>query len=153
MIKYFHFFYKILDWYSSGDEISILYITTTLLPNQRLLTLLINKSLTQRGLVSRYGDIGLGQHWLRLWLAWRHKAITWTNVTLLINEFRRIYLRAISQWVSQMIFYMMSLKIVLLKFLPYIPGAYELISPILYYITIKWSGIINMDQMGDCMPH
>ena len=28
-----------------------------------------------------YGNIDLGQHWLRLWLgAWRHQAITWTNI-------------------------------------------------------------------------
>ena len=30
-----------------------------------------------------YGDMELGQHWLRLWLvAWRHQAVTWTNVDL-----------------------------------------------------------------------
>ena len=34
--------------------------------------------LTHCGLVTRYGDIHLGQHW-RL-EAWRHQAITWTNV-------------------------------------------------------------------------
>ena len=33
--------------------------------------------------VTPYGDIGLGEHWLRWWLAaWRHQAITWTNVDL-----------------------------------------------------------------------
>ena len=30
-----------------------------------------------------YGDRKLGQHWIRLWfVAWRHQAITWTNVDL-----------------------------------------------------------------------
>ena len=37
--------------------------------------------LTHCGLVTPYGDMELGQHWLRQWLvAWRHQAITWTNV-------------------------------------------------------------------------
>ena len=39
--------------------------------------------LTHWGLVTPYGVIDLGQHWLRLWLvAWRHQAITCTNVDL-----------------------------------------------------------------------
>ena len=38
---------------------------------------------THFGLVTLYGDIELGQHWLRLWLvAWWHQAITWTNADL-----------------------------------------------------------------------
>ena len=40
----------------------------------------IAKYLTHYGLVSSYGDIGLGQRRLRQWLvAWRHEAITWAN--------------------------------------------------------------------------
>ena len=39
--------------------------------------------LTHYGLETPYGDIGLGQHWLRQWLvAWWHQTITWTNVDL-----------------------------------------------------------------------
>ena len=39
--------------------------------------------LTHYGLVTLYGTIDLGQHWLRLWLgAVRHRAITWTSVRL-----------------------------------------------------------------------
>ena len=35
---------------------------------------------THCGLVTPYGDRDVGQHWLKQWLvAWRHKAITWTN--------------------------------------------------------------------------
>ena len=34
------------------------------------------------GLVTPYGGIDLGQHWLRLWLvAWQHQAIAWTMLT------------------------------------------------------------------------
>ena len=37
--------------------------------------------LTHFGQVTPYGVMGLGQHWFRLWLvAWRHQAITRTNV-------------------------------------------------------------------------
>ena len=40
--------------------------------------------LTHCGLVMPYGGRELGQHWFRQWLvAWRHQAITWTNVDLL----------------------------------------------------------------------
>ena len=43
-----------------------------------------------------YGDMGLGQHWLRLWLiAWQHKAITWTNVDLSSVMSLGIHLRAL----------------------------------------------------------
>ena len=43
--------------------------------------------LTHCGLSTPYGDIELGQHWLRQWLvAWRHQAITWTNVDLSVRS-------------------------------------------------------------------
>ena len=33
------------------------------------------------GQLMTYGNIDVGQHWLRQWLvAWRHKAVTWTSV-------------------------------------------------------------------------
>ena len=39
------------------------------------------KVLTRYGLVTLYRDLDLSQHQFRLWLdAWRHPAITWTNV-------------------------------------------------------------------------
>ena len=35
------------------------------------------------GLNTPYGDMNLGQHWSRYWLAaWRHQVITWTNVDI-----------------------------------------------------------------------
>ena len=40
-----------------------------------------NFPLTECSLVTLYGNIDLGRHWLRkLLVAWRHKAVTWTNV-------------------------------------------------------------------------
>ena len=48
--------------------------------------------LTHWGLVTPYGDMDLGQHWLKLWLvAWRRQAISWTNVdwkTLASNTYQ-----------------------------------------------------------------
>ena len=41
----------------------------------------VKLGLEDYGLMTPYGDRYRGQHWLRLWLvAWRHQAITWTNV-------------------------------------------------------------------------
>ena len=43
-----------------------------------------------------YGDSDLGQHWLGQWLdAWRHQAITWTNVDVSSVRSSGIHLRAI----------------------------------------------------------
>ena len=52
--------------------------------------------LTHWGLVAPYGDIDLGQHWFRQWLvAWRHQAITWTNVDVSLRSCG-IHLRTLS---------------------------------------------------------
>ena len=57
---------------------------------------IISVSLTHCGLVTPYGDVELGQHWLRFWLvAWRHQAITWT-VDLSSVRSLGINLRALS---------------------------------------------------------
>ena len=57
----------------------------------------LKPQLTHWSLVTIYGDRDLGQHWLRYWLvAWRHQAITWTNVDLLSITSSGIHLRAIS---------------------------------------------------------
>ena len=57
--------------------------------------------LTHWGLVTPYGDRDLGQHWLSLWLvAWRHQAITWTNVDLSVRS-SDIHVRANSQEITQ----------------------------------------------------
>ena len=53
--------------------------------------------LTHCGLVTPYGDIDLRQHWFRQWLvAWRHQAITWTNVDLSSFKAFGIHRRALS---------------------------------------------------------
>ena len=56
------------------------------------------RELTYCGLVMPDGDRDLGQHWLRQWIvAWRHQAITWTNVDWSSMKFSDIHIRAISQ--------------------------------------------------------
>ena len=53
--------------------------------------------LTHWPLVTPYGDRDLGQLWLTLWLvAWRHQAITWTNVDLSTLRSYGIHPRALS---------------------------------------------------------
>ena len=55
------------------------------------------------GLMTPYGSIDLGQHWLRKWhVAWRHQTITWTNVDLASVRSSDIHLRAISRELLQL---------------------------------------------------
>ena len=64
------------------------------------------------------GNWDLGQHWLRLWLvAWRHQAITWTNVELLWVRSIGIHLSSIKQEILQPSITEISWKITFLKFL------------------------------------
>ena len=52
--------------------------------------------LTHCGLVMPYGTGNAGQYWFRSWLvAWRHQAITWTNVDLASTGSSGIYSRVI----------------------------------------------------------
>ena len=54
-------------------------------------------SYTHSGILTPHGDTDRGQHWLGQWLfAWRHKAITWTNVDLSSKVFCGIRLWVIS---------------------------------------------------------
>ena len=58
-----------------------------------------------------YGDIDLGQHWPRQGFgAWRHQAITLTNVDLASTGFCDTYLRPISQEVLNISTCRMSLE-------------------------------------------
>ena len=85
------------------------------------------KILTHRGLVTPFADIYLSQHWLRQWLvAWRHQAITWTNVDLSSVRSSGIHLRAISWEMPQPPFTKVSLKMTYLKLNWKLPGANEL---------------------------
>ena len=83
--------------------------------------------LTHCGLVTLYGDMELGQHWLRKWLvAWRHQAITWTNVDLSLVRSINIHLRAISPEIPQLSITRITLKTTYPKFYSNSPGANEL---------------------------
>ena len=76
------------------------------------------------------GDIDLGQHWLWQWLvAWWQQAIDWTNVDFPLVRFCGIHQRIISQWVTKLLFCIMSFKIILLKLHPQLLGVNELIFP------------------------
>ena len=71
-----------------------------------------------------YGDIDLGQHWLRWWLGvWWHQAITWTNVDYPVAFIWGV----ISQEASQPLVTKISFKITYQKFNSDLPGANELI--------------------------
>ena len=73
-----------------------------------------------------YGDRDLGQHWLRQWIvAWRHQAITWTNVDWSSVKCSDIHIRAISQETPQPSITEICLKITYLKFHSNFPGANE----------------------------
>ena len=86
----------------------------------------IKIGLTHCGLVTLYGDINLGQHWLREWLvAWWHQAITWTNVHLSSIRSSAIHLTAILQEIPQPSGTELSLIITYLKFCSNLPGANE----------------------------
>ena len=89
-------------------------------------------------LVTPYGDKDLGQHWPRQWfVAWRHQAITWTNVDLSSVRSSGIHLRAILQDMSQPSVTEISLKITNLKFCWNNSGAIELISSLPALVQIR----------------
>ena len=60
--------------------------------------------------------------------AWRHQAITWTNIDLVLLRFCCIHLRAIPLRVPELQFGIMILVIILLKWLSHFPGGNELIN-------------------------
>ena len=75
-----------------------------------------------------YGDRELGQPWLRWWLAaWRHQAITWTNVDLSSAMSCGFHVRAIQQEMPQSSIPKICLKITCLKFHSNFPWTNELI--------------------------
>ena len=83
--------------------------------------------LTHCGLVTPGGDIDLGQHWLRQWLvAWRHQAITWTNVDLSSLRSCGIHLTTVSQQMPYPSIPEISFESGYLKFYSDLPGANEL---------------------------
>ena len=84
-------------------------------------------TLTHCGLVTPYGKRYLNQHWLRYWLvAWRHQAITWTNVDWSSVKSNDIDISAISLEMPQPSITKICLKITCLKFHSSFQGANEL---------------------------
>ena len=82
---------------------------------------------THCGLVTPYGGRDLGQHWFRQWpVAWRHQAITWTNVNLSSLWSIDVHLRAVSVEISQPSVTKISLNIIFLRFYWNLPGVSEL---------------------------
>ena len=87
--------------------------------------------LTHCGLAIKYGVIELGrQHWFRWWIAaWRHQAITWTNVDSLSKVFCGIHLKASSKevlinWIRNLCYDVTT----------HLPGTSELINLTYIYI-------------------
>ena len=75
--------------------------------------------LTHCGIVTPYGYLNLGQHWLRQWLiAWRHQVIIWTNVDLPLAKSRDNYL--------------------MIRFYSSVPGANELTISTAQYDSIQY---------------
>ena len=82
---------------------------------------------TQWGLVMPYSVGDLCQHWFRQRLvAWRHQAITWTNVDWSLVKYSDLNIRALSQEMPQQSVIKIHLKITYLKFHSNFPGANEL---------------------------
>ena len=119
---------------------------------------LISTDLSHGSLVTPYGDIGLGQHWLRWWLvAWWHQAITWTNVDLSSIMSAGIHLSAISHKIPQSLISEINWNIISLKFHSNFPGANELndlsvyITQCMYFHPSLWL-IHAIWHHGSCSP-
>ena len=94
------------------------------------------------GLVTPYGVGDLGQHWLRKWLvAWRHQAITWTNVDLSWVRSSGIHLSAFLQEIPQPSVTKIHLKIIHLKFHSNFPGTNELSDVIQMLSQCCWNQV------------
>ena len=91
-------------------------------------TIVLKYNLTLNcGPVTPNGDKDLGQYCLMWWhVGWRHQAIAWTNAEFSPVKFGSIRMRTISQGVHSLLFYIMSLKIILLTVPPHLPMASEL---------------------------
>ena len=75
-----------------------------------------------------YGDMELGQHWLRLWLgAVRQQVVAWTNADLSSVRSHCIHLGALSLGDLKKPINKTRLKIAVLKWHPGLPGANEFI--------------------------
>ena len=106
--KTFPFDDVIMDILATTDDIPGRYRASQLILLCRVVSenrVFIAVTLTHCGLVTPYGDIDLGQHWVRQWLVfWRHQAITWTNVYFSLVKFCSIHLRATPQRIPRPLF-------------------------------------------------
>ena len=94
--------------------------------------------LTHFGLVTPYGDIDLGQHWLRQWhVVWRHQAITWANIDSSSVKTSDTHLRALWKDITQPPMARISLKIII--FHPNLLATYELINFNATTNFLRWS--------------
>ena len=97
--------------------------------------------LTRCGLTPPYGNINLGQNWLRLWLvAWRNQPITWTNVDFLFVGVLWRTPQTISHPIPKLLFCSTILTYILLKSLSHLPGANKLIQHLVirYMLSTTW---------------
>ena len=78
-----------------------------------------------------------------------HQTITRTNFDFSVLGFCGFHLRAISEWIPKLLYCILSLKIIVLKLLPRLPGANELNTFLklktkkssMIYIPIRWEGL------------
>ena len=113
----------------------------------RLMFAVSCSELTHCGLATPYGDKELSQHWPRKWLvAWRHQAITWTNVDLQSVRSCGIHRRALSCEDLKIPISKTRLKITLLESHSDIPGANELI----VYLTHILRGDMSLAPRQSC---
>ena len=114
-------------WHPYGSEYTLTHLSSFTINEILQTTLPTTFSLTHCGLVTPYGDRDWGQHGLRQWLvAWRHQAITWTNVDWSSVKSSDVHMRAVSQEIPQPLTTKISLKITRIKFTLDLPEANEL---------------------------
>ena len=91
------------------------------------------------GQVMAYGNIHLGQHWLRLWLvAWWHQAITWTNV-----DVSSLAICAVQfYWKCKVLHRKIPLGNVISRYFSNVPGGCELT----YVMVYVWLHLFHSDR-------
>ena len=101
---------KITCQYVVGNSLSPYVFTaerriSTNLPWRLLTFLSLIYSLTHFGLLTKYGDIDLGQHWLSQWFGAWHQTTIWINVDFILVSFCSMPWKAISQQILKLLFW------------------------------------------------
>ena len=99
-------------------------------------------TLTRCGLVMPFGVIDLGHYWLTL-MPPSHNLNQWW---LPISTLRGSHMKALSQWVLRLLVCIIISKIILLKVLPHVPGASEL----MYQMNPLWRYRYSHNLMKPC---